>query len=269
MNKIYELNQKLDNLEEQKKNFSSLEDTSIIQFIKYKKLLSTEDKLSKKLYKLNLLKKEVNFLYDINTKSWIANPKINCRQYYKFEQKAAYKKDLTLYRLGVLKQKPKSPFYQNISKKMEPISEKFNETFKDLKKYIQKTDFSKFNLFKIIYNKYNIFTSYTLPQKMNNLAINTAKIGIKGYKKLQADCRFIQNSITSKNSFKYLKNVINEANNQISRTEKEANFRKSLKVYNYNYNLALENYTRNSNITPINQKFKRNNLQKNSIEYTL
>lgn len=259
MNKIYKLNQKLDNLESQKNRFSSFENISIFQFIKYKKILYTEAKTIKKLYKLNLLKREVNFLYDINTKSWIANPKINCRQYYKLEQKAAYKKDLTLYHLGILEKRPHSLLRQNFSQLITPITERFNETFPNFKK-----DLSRVNFFKFIYNKYIFFTSNTLPKKINNLALNTAKICIKGYKKLQTDCKYVRNSLESTNSFKYFQSIISEANRQISRTEKEKIFRDSLKVDNYN--LSLEKNSHSFNKSPINKKIMRNTFPK---EYTL
>lgn len=211
MKKIYELDQKLEKLQSQKKSFNSFENTSVIQFIRYKKILSKENKIINKLHKLNLLAKEVNFLYDINTKSWIANPEINCRKYYKMEQNASYKKDLTLYKLGILKRKPTSPFLQNV------------------KNHLPKPNYSKYNFIKKINKQLNNFISNILPQKINKLAVSIAKIGITGYRKLQNSYKFIQNSFTNKNSVKYVKGVIDEANRQISISEKRNTFVQSLK----------------------------------------
>lgn len=227
MRKIYILNQKLENLQSQKKSFPSIDNMSILQFAKYKRILNDEERISNKIYKLNLLKKEVNFLYDINTKSWIANPKINCRTYYKLEQKALYKKNLTLYKIGVLYEKPKPPVVQNISSFATPLIANINTKYTAVKKYLDKNFFSKFTLFKRINQKYDFFISNTLPRKINKIAINTAKIGIKGYKHLAADCRFISSSLNSKTSYKYVKSIINEANKQIS---KGYDFRESLKI---------------------------------------
>lgn len=227
MGKIYILNQKLEDLQSLKKTFPSIDNMSILQFAKYKKILHNEEKITNKIYKLNLLKKEVNFLYDINTKSWIANPKINCRTYYKLEQKALYKKNLTLYKIGVLSEKPKHPVVQNISTFITTILTNIKSTYANIEKYLNKKFFSKFTLFKRLNQKYDFLISNTLPRKINNLAINTAKLGIKGYKQLETNCRFIKNSIDSKQSYRYVKSIINEANKQIS---KGYDFRESLRI---------------------------------------
>lgn len=99
MKKFYKLNQELEQLESQMKNFNSLENISLLQFIKYKNILLKKTKISKQMQKITALGNYINFWYDTKTNSWIKNPKINCRKYHKLEKKIAYKKDLKLYNL--------------------------------------------------------------------------------------------------------------------------------------------------------------------------
>lgn len=99
MKKIYKLNQKLEQLESQKQNFNSLENISLFQFIKYKNIVSKKNKISKQMQKIASLGEDINFWYNAKTNSWIENPKINCRRYYKLEKNVAYKKNLKLYKL--------------------------------------------------------------------------------------------------------------------------------------------------------------------------
>ena len=217
MKKIYKLKNTLEKLDLQKKNYNSLDNLSIPQFINYKMILSKESKINKQLEQAIMQEREINFWYDSNTKSWIDNSKINCRKYCKMEKKAAYKKDLKLYKLGLLNKKPTHPI---INKVLSPIGLLFNKKIKPI--------------FKHIYNKIYLFKSQVLPQKFNNLAISTASIGIKGYRHLKSNCRYIRFSITSKNSFKYLKNVMQEANKKVDSAEKSKQFRESLKIENFN-----------------------------------
>lgn len=227
MKKIYKLNQKLEYLESRKQNFSSLENISIIRFIKYKNLISKENKISKQMQKITSLGEEINFWYDSNTKSWIENPKINCRKYYRLEQNAAYKKDLKLYKLGLIDKKPLPPLIQNLYNKFNPILKSANSTIKENHPKIQ-----KYNFFKIFYDKYKNFTSYTLPQKLNKLAINSTKKCIKCYRKIHDDISFFRRCITYKNSIKYLHMIKQEATKQLDACENVKSFRDSIRVEN-------------------------------------
>lgn len=101
MKKINTLNLKLEHLESQKQNFKSLENISLLDFFKYKNILSKQNKITKQMEKIYSLGKNINFWYDAKTNSWIENPKINCRKYYKLEKNIAYKKDLKLYKLRI------------------------------------------------------------------------------------------------------------------------------------------------------------------------
>ncbi|MBR2240305.1 MAG: hypothetical protein IJ890_02830 [Clostridia bacterium] len=236
MKNLNNLNQKLKNLQSQKKNFSSINDISLMQFLKFKSILSKEKKISKQIDNTISQGNEINFWYDSTTKSWIENPHINCRKYYKLENNAAYKKDLKLYKLGLSSRKPIHPLIQKLERLLSPITNFIKENYSKIKPKL-----SKCNFFKKFYQKYNYFKSQTLPKNINKLAVDTASIGIKGYRHLKSNCRYIRNSITSKDSFKYLKNVINQANNKIDNYENQKNFRESLKIENFksvsdNYN---------------------------------
>jgi hypothetical protein len=262
-NKI--LTDELEKLKSQEINYGSLNNLSILQFIKYKRILSKERKINTQLAKNNLLGNKIRFWYNSQTKSWIDNPKISCRKYFKMEQRAQYKKNLLLYKLGIINQKPLPPMIHNINNSLYPIKDFFKNTIKPL--------LIKCNFFRKIYDKYDFFKSQILPQKINNLAINTASIGIKGYRTLQSDCRFIRSSVSSKNSFKYLKCVIQEANNRLDNSEKTNSFKNSLKIENFKSNDIYFNTIKNENISKIysnNTKHTISNFRKKDIaEYSL
>ena len=88
----------------------------------------------------------------------------------------------------------------------------------------------KINFPKKIQSKLKHFSSITLPQTMNNLAIQSAKTCIKGYKLIQGDVKYVKNFVKSKDFYKYFKEVACEANRQLSNPQKELSFRESLKV---------------------------------------
>ena len=218
MKKINYLNQKLKKLQSQKVNFDSLENISILQFIKYKNIISKKARINEQMKKAKASLNEINTWYDNLNKSLIENPKINCRKYDKLQKKAEFKKNFKLYKLGFIEKIPLPPLLQKV-----------------------KNSISQNSFVQNVRKQYHFFKSHLLPQKINNFAVNTAKLGIKGYRKIQADCRFIRDTVASKNSFSYLKNVIQEANAQLdyaemhqkthSRafTDEEQKFRDSLK----------------------------------------
>lgn len=233
MNSLHNLNLKLEKLESQKKRFTSINDISVLQFIHYKRILSKEKKLCQKIERKEALGDEINFWYDSQTKSWIENPNINPRKYCRMEKYAEYKKNLKLYKLGIANKRPTHPILQNMLRITLPIKTAIKERFEDIKPIL-----SKYNLFHKLNKKIKHFKSETLPKNINKLAIRTACVGIKGYKHLQNNCRYIRSSFASKDSIRFLKNVIEEANHQVNSSEKHNSFRESLKVENYNDNTA-------------------------------
>ena len=236
MRKINELNQKIKQLESQKKIFSSLENISIQEFIKYKSTIHQINKAKSQIDKIKFKEKEINFWYDTTTKSWIENPKINCRKFSRLQKRATYKKNLNLYKLGVLNQKPLPPLLENLEVPLDKIN-----TLKS-------------NYFQNIHDKYYYFISYYLPRNINKLAINAAKFGITEYRKLRSKCKLFTNYVSSRNLFKYLKNIIYQANSLVdevsskqnninhinsTRTPKEIQFRQSLRFYPTNNKIVV------------------------------
>ncbi len=258
MKKINKLNLKLEKLESQKQNYKSLENISILGFIKYKYIIQNQKKVSFKLEKMISLGNEINFWYDTQNNSWIQNPNISCKKYFRLEKRAAYKKNLKLYKLGLSDKKPLLPFLQDIINKLSSIKEKLDPVLEKISSKLPKINPSKFILIQKIRKKYNHLTSVFISPKVNRLAVNTAKIGIKGYRKIQSNCRYIRNSINSKDSLKQVKKIIEEANHQISLEDKKRKFRESLRVSPNNFNLS-HNSNKKINITK----------SKNDYEYSL
>ena len=234
MKKFYKLNQQLEKLESQKQNYNSFENISIMQFIKYKNIISKKNKIAKQMQKIVSLGEEINSWYDTKNNSWIENLKISCTKYCKLEQKICYKKNLKLYKLGLLDKKPMYPLFQNISEKLQPI-------LPHLKNILNKINFPK-----KIFTKLNYFSSNILPQKMNNLAIESLKHCIKGYKMVQGDIKYVKNCFKSQNLYKHFKQLADEANRQLSTNENSISFKDSLKVnpnqfINHNSTIGVNN----------------------------
>lgn len=244
MKKFNKLNKQLQNLQSQKNKLYSIENLSIFQFIKYKKLISKENKIIKQMQKISNLENNINLWYNTSIKNWIKNPKINCRKYCKLEQNATYKRNLRLYKLGLITKKPLTPFIQNkfdfISETIKPL---INQNYTKIQKY---------NFFKIFYNKYKHFTSYTLPPNLNKLAINSAKKCIKHYRKMHNGINFFRNYINSKDSIRYLSMVKQEAIKQLDNCEKATNFKDSIKVKNIDTNKYISVH---ESKTDINKEF--------------
>lgn len=244
MKKFNTLNKQLQNLQSQKNKLYSIENLSIFQFIKYKKLISKESKITKQMQKISNLENNINLWYTTSTKNWIEDPKINCRKYCKLEQNATYKRNIKLYKLCLINKKPLSPFIQNkfdfISGNIKPI---INEIYTKIQKY---------NFFKIFYDKYKYFTSYTLPQKLNKLAINSTKKFIKHYRKMYNGIHFFRNYISSKDSIRYISMIKQEATKQLDNCEKATSFRDSIKVKNVDTNKYISIH---ENKTDINKEF--------------
>ena len=265
MKKFNKLNQKLQVLESQKRNLSSLEDASIFQFLKYKSILSQQRKVSNQMEKIVSLGNSVNFWYEQDTKSWIENPKVNCRKYYRLERQASYKKDLTLYKLGFLNKKPLPPLVQILNNTFAPISKQMNEIFQDIKFVFRTIKFPKFNVFRKVGENCKTFTSNTLPQKINKLAVSTTMLGIKGYRMFQSDCRYIRSFINSKDSVKYMKTVLNTANIQATKNKTASNFKESLKVNSNDF--IIDNAKHSSPLTKASSDFVEKNPQLQQGDY--
>lgn len=213
MKKINKLNQKLKKIEElevQIKKFKSLSKIPTIKFVMYKHGKIKKKKICKEIEKIKRFGKGVELLYRYETQNWIQNPNINCRKYERLEEKARYRRDLKLYKLGFNREKPKSIFKQRISK------------------FIPKINISGNFIIKKIQSNLKNFKSSVLPKKTNKIAVNTAKKVIKGYRSIRTRCRYFKNNMSKNNSIKYLQGIVKEARRELKNEECLGNLENNL-----------------------------------------
>lgn len=194
--KYYTLQKQLQMINDNKKTNISIENTSIQDFIKLKLALTKEKRIKQQLKKIDIAKRETILNCNIKLKYWFNNQNINCRKYYKLEQKELYKKDKTLYKLGYLNKKPTPPFVKS-------------ETFKSL-----------INIKNSVQNKFKSVlkipdSQISIANQLNTLAIKTVKIAIKGYRTILPSVNYIGNHINSLNITKYTKNVVSIAQREL------------------------------------------------------
>lgn len=192
-----------------------LQSSSIFSIIKYKYRLHKQKKLESQIQKLNLTKQKIIEKFDNQIDSWLNNSKINCRQYYKLEPKAIYKKEKILYKLGYISKRPLSPLEKSLKRKFSPIINFF-------KALISKIPFYKLN-----------------PKKhFTNIAINSTKYCIKNYRKIECFKSSAKKSVLESSLMKKIINIKQEALKQLdeeSRLEKldkdqSSDFFNSIKV---------------------------------------
>lgn len=198
---------------------------SIHQFISYKYILSKENKLNKKIHATENLYKKINSWYDSVTTDWVNDANISCQKFSKLEQRANYKKQKQLYKLGYSKNRPILPIFQNIYKQINP-HKKINNT-QLRKRYLKH---QQYNIFKIISSKKNNFLPYIIPMISHKLAIKCAKKCIIGYRTLQNDINYFRNYLSYTSSIQYLKSIKLEALNELNSNKINSNFKDSLKV---------------------------------------
>ena len=259
MKKINKLNQKLkkiEDLEGQIKSYKSLSRIPTIKFIMYKHEKNKKKNICKEIENIKRFAKGVELLYKYETENWIKDPNINCRMYNKLEAKARYRRNLKLYKLGFIKEKPKSTLFQ----KMQKVIPKFN--------------LSENNFIKKIQSNFKNFYSNLLPNNTNKIAVSTAKKIIKGYRDIQAGYKFVANNLLQNESIKYFKSVVNEARielkneakleNNVSTCEEEGRrFRERLR---FDPQKNIKVYTANNKINGKSITVKSKNI---AMEYDL
>ena len=262
MKKIEKLNLNLKELESQKITLKNLENISLSQFLKYKSIIAKELKIEQQIKQKQKLANQANFSYDVKVKNWIDNPHIKCKEYAKLQQKAEYQRDCKLYKLGYLDKKPLSPLLKN------------------LLSHLPENIYLKINALRNFNDKYSSFKSDLLPQHFNKLAIDTAKIGIKGYRKFRSNCKFLRRYINSSVPIKYIKSILEEANAQVNQAEtqdmllsrnitrKGVQFRESLKFTPGKIEISSDTSKNHKNKIPYPTS-KRNIILNNPAEYIL
>lgn len=222
MKKFDTLQKELQMINNKKKENISIETLSLYDFIVIKMNSIKEDRIRKKLKKLDIAKRETILNCSIKLKYWFNNQNISCRKYCKIEERELYKKNKMLYKLGYLNQKPIHPFLQN--KNLKSLLK-----FKHLIPNKIKSIFDFPNPKKII-NK-----------KMDTLSISTAKLIIKGVRKLNPSAKYLCKQIYSLDFIQYAKMV-----SQIAKQELSSASQNPIQVYSTSIDTKPEKSFRDS-----------------------
>lgn len=269
MKKINKLHITLEKLEKQKKKIPNLQSATLFEFIKYKKITKQTNKLIAQIQKIHKLEHEINFWYNEQNNSWIENPNINCKKYARLEKRANYKKKSKLYKIGIIEQKPLIPIINDIYLKIQPhiskISSIPSKTILKLKKsnFVRKTK-------NLISNK--------IPNKIDSIAINSAKKCIKHYKKISPKIYTIQKNINNMHFFKYINTIKNKAISELENTSYSSqinNKNNYINNYKNNFRESLRVSTKSNTINtsqnrfyPSNSSHLFNKLEKKSLSHT-
>lgn len=153
-----------------------LYELSTKQFDYYKPLISRKNFLETEISKLLDCKSKILKTYSTNNEKWLYDDFLNCRQYCKLEERAAYTRDKKLYKLGFLDSKPVPPIIRKLSSFINTtIIEPANEKISLASSLIKKIP---------IFQSIKKFTNTTLPNELTNLAISGTKKCIIGYRNL-------------------------------------------------------------------------------------
>lgn len=190
--------QKIESIEKQMKSVKSVDQISIIRFLKYKNCSQKKNEIIRQIKEVKRTAYGAKLLYEYETGCWVDNLSINCRKYKSLERKARYRRDLKLFKCGFLEDRPIPPFIQFIQSKFPNL------------------DISNNVFFKKIRNDIINFKSNILPQKINKIAINSAKLCIRGYKKAQKNYECAKAYVLSQESAKYIRKVFENANKELA-----------------------------------------------------
>lgn len=223
-------------------NFSSLNNISSKELKKYLSLISRKEFLQKKIN--NMLMKRTNIIgsYNDKNRAWLSSD-LNCRKYCKLEQRASYKRDLSLYRTGFLNKHPSPPFFQNLKtfiseRFIQPFSSKSSNLKNQLNLSWESTK-SRSPIYKII-QKNKKFIKEDLPISLAQIAISSTKKYILSYRKFSDSIHLFSRSISSSTPIRTLSFIINQA-------RQEADLSKSSFVSRIKVNpITYEYYDKNA-----------------------
>ncbi len=206
MNELNEIIKKID-------SFPSVNSISSNQLKVYKKLILRKEYLQKKINQMLNKRTDIIGNYNDKNRAWLASD-MNCRKYARLESRAAYKRDLALYRSGFILKKPIPPLIQSIK---SYISEKF------LNPIFSKIPFIKKQLntnLESIKKKSPIYQGLQKSQNYihNDLPISITKAAISGTKKCIVSYRRFSNylhsfkrSISTSSPIRTLSYILNQA----------------------------------------------------------
>lgn len=252
------------------KNFSSYR-----SFIIRKEFL--ESKISKLLQKREIALKKYN---DKNT-AWLNDGFMNCRRYYKLEQKAAYQRDKALYKFGFMPNKPCPPSIQSFKNFYSdyilfPISDKFlnnkNKIISYFNSISEKSPTCK------CFKKIHSFIQKDLPVKLTNVAVSGTKRSILSYRKftnfLNNNIQAFSRNISCNPTIRYLSYVKHQAEREAilqssNFSTKQNEFRARLAVplisYSQPYSSSFQHlYTKKRSVPPHSCISKTANISKNN-----
>lgn len=185
------LTKKLDLLTNQTQNPINIYTSSIFAIMQYKLRLRKKKHLEKKIKKLNDKKNKFISKFDSKIEILFNNQKISCRKYCKMESWLTYKKEKLLYKYGYASKRPISPTIKSIMSKLFPNSNFLNSSPSVLSNNL---------IFK---------------EKLTNIAINTTKKCIKGYRKLEHTKQNARKSLLKNSLIKKLLYIKNQALQQL------------------------------------------------------
>ena len=194
MKNIKKLNSKLKKLEAITKEHKKISAMSVLDFIFYKHNIAKKKSIKQKLKKQIYIAKGAIDCYKQYTNNLINNFKITPAKYNKLEKKAKYKRNVVLYKLGLIKQRPIHPYFV-------PVQRVLNTILKPL---------SKFHSF------FKKFKSYILPKKLNSIAVSAAKLCICGCRTIKSNYKFISQRMNLTPSAKYVHTIMEQAKSQLN-----------------------------------------------------
>lgn len=235
------------------------------ELLKYHSFLSRKENLEFKISKMLKSKTKILKRYKLNNEKWLNDNSMNCRKYYKLEQKEAYIRDKNLYKLGFLSSKPIPPIVNNlknfISMKiinpfLDNISPKISKFNEKVKKYIEST-IEKSSICKCL-KKFKKSVVETLPNKLTNAAITSTKHCIIGY-------RIISNGLNNSTRMFSRRLSTVPTIQMISYIGKQAKMQADMQVKDFRDRIRVEPQTYN-NVYSIS---KNNNSKEIVNEYDL
>ena len=251
-------------------NFPPIYDISLKELQKYKKLVSRKEFLQKKINCILNKRTKIIDKYNNKNRIWLAS-NMNCRKYYKLEQSAAYSRDSSLYKLGMLNSKPTPPFIQNFKnifheKISEPLSFKLSHIKNKINSYLKKVS-EKSPIYQTVKKSKNYIRN-DLPVSLTNVAVSSVKRCIVTYRKftstINGSVHLFTRTISSAPTIRTMASIINKA--KIEADLQQNQFLARIKVdpntNEYNNKIVAKNgYYGTGKVVSYPSIYKRSNLR--------
>lgn len=287
-NNFNKLTNELNILKKTIDSVSSLSQISSKNFSSYRSFIIRKEFLESKISKLLQKRKIALQKYNNKNTAWMNDGFMNCRRYYKLEQKAAYHRDKTLYKLGFLLNKPCPPsiqFFKNFYSDciLFPISDKLLNNKNRIISYFNSIS-EKSPIYKYFKKMHN-FIQKDLPVKLTNAAVSGTKRSILSYRKfttlLNNNIQAFSRNISCNPAIRYLSYVKHQAEREAilqsnNFSPKQNEFRARLAVpsisYTQPYSSSFQpSYTEKCSVSPRSciSKTTTNNPKNNETDLYL